>query len=1139
MPDDSSDILGGRLRVSQHGSPRQVPPFLWLGIALFSLYLVIRYGIPQYRQWRDQAHRKGVRRRYGIPDSDHRPFNVAYASVYQGQRREPETEDQLRPRRSEPLQQAFRPASTMDGSYMRHRAHHSSDHRNITIGVGTSAAGSSMQQGTYPSTSYSAPAVDYASDLPAQAQNDAHDDVPTSATMSQSSSNDVLAASMKINGKHDRDEEPIPFSDKKSRVSKGRPVASSDDEIDDSERSDIGMEVDEEALEPPKRGSKRSANVDDDESIEAIRANGRDKRARKVSRETASELSDLEMYDEDMDADELGELEPISRGKKRDRDEAGSTFGGDGSMTDDDNDEGDGKSRRHRKRRTVWRKNLDTASRGQKRGRDVEAFDSDEDSDRPKRRDTRKKRGKKGHAPDNLTVDAPLSVDPLCKGRRIGEKWEVNGVRFKVGPNGQRLRQELVKKSRSRFPMPKDSQHPDRRANLDIYVEVWLSEEEYNAAKERNELAWQDSPLDLVEPSTPGDIPDSPTRAGKNLLWMSTNTLQDSPVPSKGPFRQSIAANVSLRINPFQQSMASPARRVSSVYQVTVPPTPDSPKLKSSRSYSKWEKQDLEAAAMSKIREKAQMEATQAAEAKKAVTPSAAALASVPAPGPLPASSSLTFGKPAEQLGAKNDQKPVASSLFSAPLTIGSSTSSPLTSNIPTAAAAAGAAQTSVPSISFSLPPAPITGAAKDKPTGPATFTFGPSSSSTPTATPQGSAVGGPAPSAGPLSQTSASGNSVTSTNFSGGSMTPFGAPSVGSSAASTTKPTLSFAVPSGINTSESVAKGAEQGKATQTLSGPSSLNRLGGTSTTATPGSIFSFGKPAASDTTGPANTVPAAPSSSDANTSSAPGALKFSFGVSGKTSSTTSVSAPGPAATPVPATPAATGGDATKPTFAFGVSSAPAPSTSTPASTPTTKPTFSFGNTSQANTSTTLGTTTNPLTAPKSAFSLGTPGSSSSSTLSTTPMSLPASGSIFGGASSTNNAAPSTTGPSQSTFKFGLTGGSTATPVFSSSTTPSASASTSAPKPAITFGTTSSMAPSNTTALSSTAGETQKPALSFNFGGTGTSAFGAPTAAASPFGNVKQSPSAFGFPNPPSSSSAPSPFTFGSSNANQNSKQ
>ena len=53
---------------------------------------------------------------------------------------------------------------------------------------------------------------------------------------------------------------------------------------------------------------------------------------------------------------------------------------------------------------------------------------------------------------------------------------------------------------------PKDSQHPDRRANVEIYVETWLSDEEYKAAKERHELDWQDAAPSPPEPQTPSDI---------------------------------------------------------------------------------------------------------------------------------------------------------------------------------------------------------------------------------------------------------------------------------------------------------------------------------------------------------------------------------------------------------------------------------------------------------------------------------------------------------------------------------------------------------------------------------------------------------------------------------------------------------
>ncbi len=192
------------------------------------------------------------------------------------------------------------------------------------------------------------------------------------------------------------------------------------------------MDVDE--VQPAKRGSKRVASSEDDEE----RPDRLDKRARKVSIDRSPQSVDDDMQDDEEDSG------IAVRGKKRDRTEAESTFGGDDSILDDDE-----KPRRRRRRRNGSNKFVQNSSRGQKRARDSHSHDSDDsDSELPRRPTTRKKRGRRSQ--DEV---APLSTDPLCKGRRIGEEWESNGIRFKVGPNGQRLRQELVKKSRSRFPM--------------------------------------------------------------------------------------------------------------------------------------------------------------------------------------------------------------------------------------------------------------------------------------------------------------------------------------------------------------------------------------------------------------------------------------------------------------------------------------------------------------------------------------------------------------------------------------------------------------------------------------------------------------------------------------------------------------
>lgn len=52
---------------------------------------------------------------------------------------------------------------------------------------------------------------------------------------------------------------------------------------------------------------------------------------------------------------------------------------------------------------------------------------------------------------------------------------------------------------------PVDSEHPDRSASVTAIVERWYTEEQYTAAKEAHELAWQDSDKSSAEPEMPND----------------------------------------------------------------------------------------------------------------------------------------------------------------------------------------------------------------------------------------------------------------------------------------------------------------------------------------------------------------------------------------------------------------------------------------------------------------------------------------------------------------------------------------------------------------------------------------------------------------------------------------------------------
>ena len=241
---------------------------------------------------------------------------------------------------------------------------------------------------------------------------------------------------------------------KKSRVD-GEELIDGDEEA----------EFDEIGHTAPKRGSKRgfSEEVDDGEDVTETK-NFREKQARKVCQEKARQSHDMDdnMDIDDEEWDEITELRSRSRGKKRDRAEAGSTFGGD----DEDSaaeiePENDVKNlRRRRKRRTVAKRKSEAShARGKKRERDTDDEKSDQESEVGSQGNvSRKKRGKRGSDRHDRASRSDISMDESInsmkgKVRTIGEEWESNGIKYKVGLNGQRLRQALVKQARQKFVM--------------------------------------------------------------------------------------------------------------------------------------------------------------------------------------------------------------------------------------------------------------------------------------------------------------------------------------------------------------------------------------------------------------------------------------------------------------------------------------------------------------------------------------------------------------------------------------------------------------------------------------------------------------------------------------------------------------
>ena len=188
------------------------------------------------------------------------------------------------------------------------------------------------------------------------------------------------------------------------------------------------------------RGPKRGLGDEQDDSV--VNKKACEKRSRKVSNEFPMRSDD----GMEVDHDQSTELLSTRRGKKRDRGDAGSTFGGDDSLEFE-------ATKREKKRRNKRRSDAALKSRGTKRERDVDDDMADE-ADETSPQIIRKKRGKKAQQQDDESVGDTSSEITLDKSRRrdIGEQWESNGVQFKIGLNGQRLRKTLVKKSQ-KYPM--------------------------------------------------------------------------------------------------------------------------------------------------------------------------------------------------------------------------------------------------------------------------------------------------------------------------------------------------------------------------------------------------------------------------------------------------------------------------------------------------------------------------------------------------------------------------------------------------------------------------------------------------------------------------------------------------------------
>ncbi|TFY72962.1 hypothetical protein EVG20_g6 [Dentipellis fragilis] len=1180
---DSSDILGSATPVGK-GRAAKTATFSYffkmciIGAATLLCLLLLQHGRVAFLRWKERHYKLSMRRKHGIPDHDQRPFNVAYAAARRAKedsrRRQGNPTDNVSIDTA-PLQAVSRTPQPVDISTTQ-RSLMPSTNVEYLRNRHTSAADANKVNGdrlqTYTNNISVLGASAASRPLSSSTRSLAHQQ-PHIPPISETGKNTPIPETYT----------DAPAADKSSsRNSREQDDTTTQDDLHESRDSSTGK---------PSPRFKRVAESGEDGDLESNEGRPDEKRRRKVSASHPMEVDD-DTSDDNMELDEISDMKTLGRGKKRDRAEAGSTFGGDDELF---MDEQDGK-RAHRHRRRRHRKSS-LLIRGQKRGRETDSVESDESDDhrRSRRRTTPQPRDSVTSAESDVSMDdILLSKDPLCKGRRVGDEWESHGVQFKVGPNGERLRKVLVKEDRRKFNMPVDSSHPDRAVNVTVIVERWYTEEAYLNAKEHRELAWQDEAKSPVEPQTPGDDSFYRDGNGKDLLWMSDSS-RGSPVGKRGLSAQSVATNLGLRISslvPTQQP--PPGRRVSSLYNSTVMPPPEgSPKLRSSKSYSRWEKQEMEAEAMDRIRRKIEEE-----KAKKAAKEAEVALLTAPkAKAPAFTPSPLSFTKPVEAPSQKEGLAlPAISMQTSAPTAepkgkaAAPSAPSPFSFAAPAASSAQAPASTAEADKS-KAPSGPASGAGPASP-----FSFAPAAPST-----------APPPSGQPKpSVPTSSGSGIP--NFFGikgaaTSSTPSTAPTTNAPppAASTPEVKSPFSFGGAKDTGPSLGFGQQK---PDQPSGPSLLNRMSQPSqfpssspaADTTKGTASPFGKPSETSVPG-AQGHPTPSTGSDA--SSKP---KFNFGFSGKSDSTpvtTAGAAPSGNVTSSfsfgPAKDKPTSTDSAKPAAPspFGTPAAKSPfggfgsgDNSNPfAPKPATPPTGGsvFGSTPAASTA---------AEAPKPVFSFKPTGSSAgkqpeSSSTMTNPAGAntsgekpksaffapSGSGSMFGKPAA-ENATPAQP-PAASSFSFGgfnpaPQSSGTTKPVFSFANN-SASSTNDANKPASPFGTnagTSAQPAKGSFGFTSTTNDANKPASPFGgaaasagakgafssgFGSTSNNATapapsmfgGAPSNAGtnpatepakntSVFGSQSTTPSAFGFGKPASSSGS---FTFGSSNAGQQS--
>jgi hypothetical protein len=172
------------------------------------------------------------------------------------------------------------------------------------------------------------------------------------------------------------------------------------------------------------------------------------------------------------------------RGKKRDNDEVDDTTEVE-SASEHGSDEGTIQDHTKKKRANKVKK-IEEAKSARNHSDDSPASKWSSKKEKRQRQEELKQAGSSKGKGKRIVDDS--------EDREIGEEWtDLNGLKWKMGDDGQIRREAVVIEMRLKFPsMPKDSRHPDAKVKIPVHVERFLTEKEYKEAKAKKLLSYQE-----------------------------------------------------------------------------------------------------------------------------------------------------------------------------------------------------------------------------------------------------------------------------------------------------------------------------------------------------------------------------------------------------------------------------------------------------------------------------------------------------------------------------------------------------------------------------------------------------------------------------------------------------------------------